>query len=149
MWQGRRLTDSGCRDEVLLYSEVREDLPAFGHQCETFARHAVDGQSVESNAVNRHRAGRDGQQPEDALDCRRPTHADAAEQRDYLPLSYVKRDVKEGLGVAVGGLQPKDGEESAHIVVPRRQTASSPRYTARTSGWQRISAGLPVNMTLP
>ena len=109
----------GRGEQVLADGEVREDLPAFGHQAQARLRDAVRRQAVQRPALELHAPGAGRQQAHHGAHGGRLAHAVATEQRDEPPALDREIDAEQHLADAVGGLQALDRQHQAGSSSPR------------------------------
>src|SRR5262245_2694357 len=125
--------------EVLHHREIGEDAAVLGHVAEPQARDAPHRKTVYAPAVEDDLAASRSHPPDDALQRRRLPRAVPAEEHRHLARPDFEGDVAEHLRTAVAGA------EVAH----RQHHAACPRYTSRTSGFERTSSGLPCAISRP
>src|SRR5205814_1419140 len=106
------------------------------------ARDLVGAEPAQRPSLVQDLASRHVHQPDDGLERRRLAGAVPAEQRDDLPFPRREVHAVQHVAPTIVGV---DLPELQHHVVH----ASSPRYTAWTSGSARTSSGAPSAMTRP
>src|SRR5262249_42753804 len=126
--------------QVLAHVQMRKDLAPLRDVADAHAEHDVRRPARDVLPVEAHRAASGRRQSHDRSQRRGLAGPVPAEQAGDLSVLYVEGDTAEHLTLAVERLDRGDFEQR-HVMPPR--------YAFCTSGFARISAGLPSAISCP